>query len=174
MKKTKIGLMLLFTSSIQTFTVSFAQSQDQPPIQTESQFRELFITAAYSTLLGAAFGASLLPFSRSSTENNMRTITSGASVGFMLGSTYGLFLVIRNGLGIKPQPAPTRLDDPYYEPPIEGTYGHRKNDSVVSSDPSQIPSTALFSNAAGKINVSFPDLALSKDGISISLIHANF
>lgn len=63
----------------------------QSSVQTEENFRDLFLTAAYSAAFGAAFGAALLPFFPGSPQENLRYITGGASVGFMGGSAFAFY-----------------------------------------------------------------------------------
>ncbi len=73
------------------FVPFLGTAQAQASVQTEENFRDLFLTAAYSAAFGAAFGAALLPFFPGSPQENLRYITGGASVGFMGGSAFAFY-----------------------------------------------------------------------------------
>jgi hypothetical protein len=61
--------------------------------KTEERFQDLFITAGYSTALGAAMGVACLPFI-DTPEDNLRYVAIGASVGFFTGTLLGAYLVL--------------------------------------------------------------------------------
>jgi hypothetical protein len=55
------------------------------------QYQELFVSAGYSALFGAALGTALLPFLPANSLSNLRVIAGGASVGFIAGSVMALY-----------------------------------------------------------------------------------
>lgn len=67
-----------------------AHSQDRMEI---IKFQEIFKTAGYATIFGAALGAAVLGL-RKDEKNKLRYITVGASIGFITGSVLGTYLAI--------------------------------------------------------------------------------
>lgn len=64
----------------------------QGSFATEDHFRELFMTAGYSTAFGAALGAAAIGL----TENpgdKLRYVAVGGSLGFILGSMIGTYVI---------------------------------------------------------------------------------
>ncbi len=59
----------------------------------KENFNSLFLTAAYSTVLGAALGGASLAFS-SDPHSKIRYIPIGAAVGFMSGTLLGTYFII--------------------------------------------------------------------------------
>lgn len=78
-----IGLLGLFTTQLKA----------QEILSTEKRFQELFITAGYSTALGAALGAATMGLS-ADPSGKMRYIAFGASLGFISGSLLGSYLAL--------------------------------------------------------------------------------
>ncbi len=68
---------------------TFAQDQ----ITTEKRFQDVFVTAGYSTALGAALGAAMMGLS-SNPAGRVRYIAVGASIGFISGSLLGTYVVL--------------------------------------------------------------------------------
>ncbi len=62
----------------------------QPAIR--DNFNSLFMTAGYSTLLGAALGAAVLTFNQHP-RDNLRYIPIGASLGFFTGTVLGAYFI---------------------------------------------------------------------------------
>lgn len=69
---------------------SLARAQSQGIPSTE-QYQELFASAGYSALFGAALGTAILPFLPSNSVSNLRVIAGGASLGFVAGSIMSLY-----------------------------------------------------------------------------------
>ncbi|MFK7873932.1 MAG: hypothetical protein AB8C84_12335 [Oligoflexales bacterium] len=61
----------------------------------EQRFQDLFITAGYSTAFGAAMGAAIMGLSIGSNNstNSLDYIAQGASLGFIVGSALGSYVV---------------------------------------------------------------------------------
>ena len=79
-------LLGLFTN-----TYTYAQSMEQ-------RFQDVFITAGYSTAFGAALGAASIalgtgPGGAEDNYRNLDPIAQGASIGFILGSAMGSYVV---------------------------------------------------------------------------------
>ncbi len=75
-----------------TFIITPWQHALAEPSATEERFQDLFITAGYSTALGAGFGTALLAFTPNPSEN-LRYIAIGASIGFISGTALGTYLI---------------------------------------------------------------------------------
>lgn len=59
---------------------------------SDERFRSLLVTAGYSTLIGAMFGAAILPFT-DRPMNNTPYIFQGAAIGFLGGALIGSVLI---------------------------------------------------------------------------------
>ncbi len=77
-----------------TLTFCFGNKKAEAQvISTEERFQDLFISAGYGTLYGAALGAALLSF-QTEPANNLKLVALGASVGFITGSLLGSYIII--------------------------------------------------------------------------------
>lgn len=85
------NLFLIFLCCCLNFL--FPSAAKSQVITTEEKFQDLFISAGYGTVYGAALGAALLSF-QSEPENNLKLIALGASVGFITGSLLGSYIII--------------------------------------------------------------------------------
>ena len=74
-------------------------------ISTEDQFHELFITAGYSTAFGAALGAAVLGL-QSDPSGKLGYIAVGASLGFIVGSFLGSYIVLAPSFSETVEPGP--------------------------------------------------------------------
>lgn len=70
---------------------------------TDERFRDLLLTASYSTAIGAALGAALLTFTDRPSEN-LAYIARGAAIGFLSGALIGSVLVF----------SPLFIEEPFY------------------------------------------------------------
>jgi hypothetical protein len=64
-------------------------------IETEEKFETVFVTAGYSTALGAGIGLALIAFTPDPGDRMQRYIATGAATGFLAGSALGGYLVLR-------------------------------------------------------------------------------
>ena len=67
-----------------------SSSKGNLSITTSQKFSNLFTTAGYSTVFGAAMGTAILGLSKKP-SSNLKYIGIGASVGFISGSILGIF-----------------------------------------------------------------------------------
>jgi hypothetical protein len=160
-KRIFFPLILVGIFTLRSGGIALAQTQELQPTATDHQFREVFVTAAYSTVFGAAFGASLLPFAQGTTTQNVHLVTSGASVGFMLGSAYALFQLIRGNLAPRPTVVPNYSEDQFLEGIGDRSQGDRGE-------------TGLFSYHKQKLELNFPALAFGPRRIDVVLLEATF
>jgi hypothetical protein len=66
----------------------------------KDNFNSLFLTAAYSTAMGAALGAAALGFQKEP-KKNLRFIPLGASIGFITGTLLGTYFIFVPSFGGK-------------------------------------------------------------------------
>jgi hypothetical protein len=81
----KLKLYLIIALLLNTSTLA------QQAYTNEEDMRDIFFTGGYGALFGATMGTALLPFLSDSPLNNLRVIAGGASIGFMMGSAYGIY-----------------------------------------------------------------------------------
>ncbi|NBO37801.1 hypothetical protein EBU99_04365 [bacterium] len=79
------------------------QVRAQALVGTEN-FQELFTTAGYSALFGAALGTAVLPFLPENSVSNLRVVAGGASLGFVLGSAMALYNLRQQSYGMRYAP----------------------------------------------------------------------
>ena len=79
----------LFVSSVGL--LSFSNRAEAQALVGSEQFQELFASAGYSALFGAALGTAILPFMPDNSVSNLRVVAGGASIGFVLGSAMALY-----------------------------------------------------------------------------------
>jgi hypothetical protein len=91
-----------------------------------AQFHEIFATAGYSAVFGAAVGTALLPFIPQNTVSNLRIVSGGASIGFVLGSALALYSLRR--------PATQAYSVPYGHPQDMGSESGNWGWDIGSSD----------------------------------------
>lgn len=81
---------------------------------SNDQYQELFTSAGYSALFGAALGTAILPFLPTNSVSNLRVIAGGASIGFVAGSIMALYSLRQQqnyGLQYYPNVAPDGSGD---------------------------------------------------------------
>ncbi len=74
------------------FGFTFSHQIKAEEVQTTQLFKEIFITAGYTTLLGGLMGTAAMFMSSRHPKKNMRWIGIGASVGFFSGTALGTYL----------------------------------------------------------------------------------
>lgn len=68
----------------------------------EERIHDVFITAGYSTVIGACAGATMASMAEESTSN-FRLIAAGASIGFFGGTLFGSYVVFSPLIAQNPQ-----------------------------------------------------------------------
>ncbi|MEY2987634.1 MAG: hypothetical protein RJB13_1155 [Pseudomonadota bacterium] len=116
-------LKLFILLSLTVFTKN--QAQAQAIVGTE-QFHEIFATAGYSAVFGAAIGTAMLPFIPQNTVSNLRVVSGGASIGFVLGSALALYSLRR--------PVAQAYGMPYSQPQDQGVENGNWGWDLGSSD----------------------------------------
>ena len=84
---------------------------------TEERFQDLFITAGYSTAFGAALGAAVIGLSNNPSEN-VKYIAMGASLGFIVGSVFGSYIVFMPMIAAHNEQRPQNNGSTEYSSPI--------------------------------------------------------
>lgn len=82
----KFWLMWICVSVLMSSLPAVAQDDN------DERFQDLFMTAGYTTALGAALGAAALTF-KTRPENHLRYISIGASLGFIGGTALGSYMI---------------------------------------------------------------------------------
>lgn len=72
------------------FSIGLMLSVSGRAEDSADRFRSLLVTAGYSTLIGAMFGAAILPFVDRPTE---KYVFQGAAIGFLSGALIGSVLI---------------------------------------------------------------------------------
>ncbi len=84
---------IFFRNLFFTLVLMVPQIAKGQVISTEEKFQDLFVSAGYGTVYGAALGAALLSF-QTKPENNLKLVALGASIGFISGSLLGSYIII--------------------------------------------------------------------------------
>lgn len=117
------GLFLLALGATPALALGQGGSSDLYPSlqhrdfsnQAEESLKQVFVISGYSAAFGAALGTALIPFLPVQEVANIRYVLGGASIGFVLGTGYGFYLM---SLGT----AAPRSQTPGY--PYEGYPGY--------------------------------------------------
>lgn len=91
LKKKQVRLHLSCTALIISGLLLTPRTAEAQALVSSEHFQELFTTAGYSALFGAALGTAILPFVPENSLSNLRVIAGGASIGFVLGSVMALY-----------------------------------------------------------------------------------
>ncbi|KAB8028566.1 hypothetical protein [Fluviispira multicolorata] len=106
-----IGTSLLFTC----FTSLSCQAQEM--YTSEDDMRDIFVAGGYGALFGAMMGTAILPFLSNSPLDNLRIVAGGASIGFMMGSAYGIYGVSHSKKNSYFNYAPENEENYFYSMP---------------------------------------------------------
>ena len=104
------------------FAIPFATAAQAGPTSLEDKFQEIFVTAGYSTAMGAALGAALLSF-QDNPSAHLRYVAVGASVGFIGGTALGTFFAVSPSV---------RFSDNEQPQPIVASPTHKERQLIVS------------------------------------------
>lgn len=110
---------------ISLFLIPKSEAKAQAIVGTD-QFHEIFATAGYSAVFGAAIGTAVLPFIPQNTVSSLRIVSGGASIGFVLGSALALY-------GLR-RPAAQSYGMPYGHPQDLGSENGNWGWDIGSSD----------------------------------------
>lgn len=108
--------ILKFLIAIFIFFHCNLQAQQQA-YSSEGDMRDIFITGGYGALFGATMGTAILPFLSGSPINNIRVVAGGASIGFMMGSAFGLYNVSKTQSNSYFNYTPENEENYYYSMP---------------------------------------------------------
>jgi len=135
----------LFSTILATFIfgsgTSYAASTNSVSYSNEDGFKSVFISGGYGALFGGAMGAATIPFMHKSMSQNFRTVAAGASLGFMVGSLYGIYNLTQQ----------TKSNTYFnYDPPTDST-----EDSIYYSMPPTIPTQGSMPQEPPRIGALF-------------------
>lgn len=165
----KLILALLIVATTVGSLGESSQAQAQNNLQSEDNFREIFMTAGYSAAFGAAMGAALLPFFPDSPLHNLRYVAGGASLGFIFGSAFAFYNIAHNNSS---NTYPHDEDDGYgpYDPGQE--YGVNSSQEQPLQAP--LPQGALLVGRNTQFAIAMPAFRFGKGAAEMNLFHLEF
>ena len=164
---TRSSIALLIATSLGSSVGFTPQALAQNSLQSEDNFREVFMTAGYSAAFGAAMGAALLPFFPDSPLNNLRYVAGGASLGFIFGSAFAFYNIAQNN---RANSFPSDQDDGYG--PYDNGPGQGYGVAPLKEEP--LPTGALIVGRSTKFAIAMPAIRLGKSQAEMNLFHIEF
>ena len=182
--------MLLFCLIKRIFTIkkwililsimaNFKTIAQQNVYTSEDEMREIFSSGGYGALFGATMGIAILPFLTGSFIENIRITAGGASIGFMLGSAYGLFNISKMQNNSYFNYMPDSDEHYYYSmPPFIPSQGYNQNKketekSIAKKRP--LPKAgALIVGNGSEIGLAFPTFWVGKNQIGLVVTSLKF
>jgi hypothetical protein len=158
-----LSLTIQFTSFLSPFAK--AENTSGAGLQTEDNFREIFVTAGYSAAFGAALGTAILPFFPSQSFSNLRYVAAGASLGFIIGSGFAFYNLSNGGLSINPEP---------YGDDVQDEQGEQLDENAQTFPKEPIPSGALFVGSNGRWGFSSPAIGPMENGAMVQVLNLRF
>jgi hypothetical protein len=135
-------------------------------VQAEDTFREVFVTAGYSSAFGALAGLAMLPLWPGKPMDNMRFVTWGASVGFLGGSLYAFYSMNnRNSQRFYMTPS---------EPADDYGYGPSSTDPSLGMLKEPLPEGALVVGNGQRLGLRIPAFAIGTDTYEMRVLSMNF
>jgi hypothetical protein len=163
-------IIAAFTLTLGTLPIALAE---QRVAVKSDDLRDVFVTAGYAAAFGAATGVALLPFMSGSVSSNMRVVAGGASIGFLLGSAISIYNISthihaannRTPYGVYPQEDET----------LYGIQEETENQPLSALPPRcKNPTGALVVGCGKNISMSWPDVQIAPQAISVPLVRVQF
>ena len=175
-------IKLSITSKFIIVGISFfhftAQAQQQA-YSGEDNMRDVFVSGGYGALFGATMGTAILPFLSGSPMNNIRVVAGGASIGFMMGSAYGLYSVSKSQNNSYFNYVPENDDNYFYSmPPTipgQGYVAPKKQQEENIAKKRELPKTgALIVGEGTNIGFAFPVFWIGQNQFGFVLASLRF
>ncbi len=147
---------------------------------SDEDMHDIFLAGGYGALFGALMGTAILPFLSSSPLDNLRIVAGGASIGFMMGSAYGIYAVSHNKKNSYFNYAPEPEDNYYYSMPP--TVPNQGNNTIKSNSDKQTAHTlrplpkagALVVGEGDRIAFAIPAFWIGQNQFGIMLASLKF
>jgi hypothetical protein len=154
-----------------------AQAQ-QAAYSGEDNMRDVFLSGGYGALFGATMGTAILPFLSGSPLNNIRVVAGGASIGFMMGSVFGLYNISKSQSNSYFNYVPENDDNYFYSmpPTIPGQgYVSPKKQNENLSEKRELPKAgALIVGEGSHIGFAFPVFWIGQNQFGFVLASLKF
>lgn len=165
--KSSIALTL---TSIATLCANQTSLAQQRVAVKSDDMREVFVTAGYSAAFGAATGVALLPFISGTVSQNMRIVAGGASIGFLLGSALSFYNISANI-----HAANTRPTGPEYSTDEDTRYSSNEHEPLgFAPTKCTAPTNALVVGCGNRLSLSWPDVQIAPNSVSVSMLNVRF
>lgn len=158
-----------------------SQAFSQQAFTSEDDMRDIFVAGGYGALFGATMGTAILPFLSGSPMSNLRVVAGGASIGFMMGSAFGLYNVSKTQTNSYFNYAPENEDNYYYSmPPIipgqgKNTPSKKEKEEQNIAKKKEIPKIgALIVGEGSDIHLGIPAFWVGEHEIGIVLASIKF
>ncbi|APJ04726.1 hypothetical protein [Silvanigrella aquatica] len=156
-----------------------AQAQQQV-YANEDEMRDIFVAGGYGALFGATMGTAILPFLSGSPIDNIRVVAGGASIGFMMGSAYGLYNMPKSQGGSYFNYAPENDENYFYSmPPTLPGHGYqspqKSQDEKNVVKQQELPKTgALIVGNGSHIGLAMPQFWIGQNQFGFVLASLRF
>lgn len=175
----RFQIQLYSLSLLLTFSAS--QAIAQQAFTSEDDMRDIFIAGGYGALFGATMGTAILPFLSGSPISNIRVVAGGASIGFMIGSAFGLYNVSKIQTNSYFNYTPENDENYYYSmPPIipgqgKTTPSKKEKDEQAIARKKEIPRVGALIVGEGKdLHIGFPAFWVGQNEVGIVLASIKF
>lgn len=165
------------------FLLPALQAFGQQAIMTEEDMGNVFISGGYGSLFGACMGAATLPFTDGNATQNLRVVAGGASIGFIVGSLYGIYAIANTTRTsyfnyTDPEKDDDNGNNYYYSMP-ETPQTHGKNNLVPQEDEEQNDAQrpmigALLMGNGKNIGMGIPNVWVGNKAVAIQLAQFTF
>jgi hypothetical protein len=175
--RTKLSFASKFLIVVTAFFHFTAQAQQQA-YSGEDDMRDVFVSGGYGALFGATMGAAILPFLSGSPMNNIRVVAGGASIGFMMGSAYGLYSVSKSQNNSYFNYVPENDDNYFYSmPPTipgQGYVAPKKHEENIVKRRELPKAGALIVGEGSNIGLAFPAFWIGQNQFGFVLASLRF
>lgn len=173
------SVMLVLSVKFTLLTCNSAAAQQA--VTSEDDMRDIFIAGGYGALFGATMGTAILPFLSGSPLSNLRVVAGGASIGFMMGSAFGLYNVSKMQTSSYFNYTPENEDNFYYSmPPVVPGQGKtkptkkEKEEQALAQKKNAPKVGALIIGDGNELHLGFPAFWVGENEIGFVLASIKF
>lgn len=175
--RTKPSFIVKFLIVI-TGLVDLTALAQQQAYSGEDNMRDIFVSGGYGALFGATMGTAILPFLSGSPINNLRVVAGGASIGFMMGSAYGLYNASKLQNNSYFNYVPENDDNYFYSmPPTmpgQGYVSPKKQEENIAKKRGLPRAGALVVGEGSNIGFAFPVFWIGQNQFGLVLASLRF